>query len=132
MDDELHIFKTQIDLRQYAATQGYELDTVKSCPGSYVMRRGGDKIVIKLNEATGHYVYFTIGNDSDSGSIIDFIQNGRRGCLIGGVRLVLRSWMGMPASTPRPVFRPLEPRARGHAGPHRGARISAIGRGHVR
>ncbi len=49
MDEELERFKRDIDLRQYAASTGYELDKRDSWRGSSVMRRGGDKVVIKRN-----------------------------------------------------------------------------------
>ena len=49
-DNELEDFKRNIDLRQYAAEQGYTLDKRESWRGSAVMRNGGDKVVIKLDE----------------------------------------------------------------------------------
>lgn len=51
-DAELDAFKRDIDLRQYAASQGYEWDRRESWRGSTVMRTAGDKVVIKRN-ATG-------------------------------------------------------------------------------
>jgi len=56
-DSELEDFKSKIDLREYAAGQGYTLDRRESWRGSAVMRNGGDKVVIKLN-SNGHYIYF--------------------------------------------------------------------------
>ena len=56
-DSELEDFKTKIDLRQYAADQGYTLDKRESWRGSAVMRNGGDKVVIKL-DGDGHYVFW--------------------------------------------------------------------------
>jgi hypothetical protein len=38
MDEELDRFKREIDLRVYAATQGYELDRRESWRGTAVMR----------------------------------------------------------------------------------------------
>src|SRR5215468_2524449 len=64
MDTELDDFKREIDLRQYAAGMGYELDKRESWRGSAVMRRGGDKIVIKRDK-DGHYVYFSVRDDHD-------------------------------------------------------------------
>jgi hypothetical protein len=53
-DPELEAFKSQIDPRQYAASNGFELDPRDSWRGSGVMRRGtGEKIIIKRN-ANGH------------------------------------------------------------------------------
>ncbi len=36
----------------------------------------GDKIVVK-RDADGHMVYFSVRDDSDNGSIIDFVQKCR-------------------------------------------------------
>ena len=108
MDDaELDDFKTKIDLRQYAASQGYELDKRDSWRGSTVMRSGGDKIVIKKNW-NNHYVFFSVRDDGDNGTIIDFVQNRRR-CTLGHVRMALREWIGKPSTAPLPLFPKLEP-----------------------
>lgn len=52
-DAELDGFKRNIDLPQYAASQGYAVDKRDSWRGSTVMRNGADKIVIKKN-GNGH------------------------------------------------------------------------------
>ena len=71
-DSELEKFKTAIDLRAYAAKQGYVLDRKDSWRGSAVMRHANnDKIVIK-RDADGHWVYFSVRDDQDSGTVIDF------------------------------------------------------------
>jgi Protein of unknown function (DUF3991)/Toprim-like len=95
-DDELENFKRSIDLREYAAGLGYMLDRKDSWRGSAVMRRVSDKIVIKLN-GTGHYVYFSVLDDQDNGSIIDFVQRRKR-LNLGEVRKELRQWLGRPAA----------------------------------
>ena len=76
-DPELESFKTKIDMRSYAAGQGYTLDRKESWAGSAVMRHGnGDKVIIK-RDADGHYLYFSVREDTDNGTIIDFIQKRR-------------------------------------------------------
>lgn len=98
MDLELESFK-HIDLRAYAAGQGYELDRKESWRGSAVMRHArGDKIVIK-RASDGHYVYFSVRDDRDNGSIIDFVQF-RHNLSLGAARKELRPWVGQ---TPVPV-----------------------------
>ena len=93
---ELESFKTAIDLRAYAAEQGYQLDRKESWRGSSVMRHAnGDKIVIKRG-SDGHYVYFSVRQDNDNGSIIDFVQNRLR-LSLGVVRKELRPWIGIQA-----------------------------------
>ena len=96
-DTELESFKNGIDLRAYAAAQGYQLDRKESWRGSSVMRHpNGDKIVIKRG-SDGHYVYFSVRQDNDNGSIIDFVQHRQR-LSLGAVRKELRPYIGMPSS----------------------------------
>ena len=106
MDEELDGFKRTIDLRSYAAGQGYQLDAKESWRGSAVMRHPAtdDKIIIKRN-SNGHYVYFSVRDDHDNGSIIDFVQNRQR-LSLGTVRKELRPWVGSPP-VPVPSFSPL-------------------------
>ncbi len=91
-DAELERFKNEIDLRAFAAGQGYAWDKRESWRGSCVMRHpGGDKIVIK-RDTDGHYVYFSVRSDRDNGSVIDFCLN-RQSQNLGQVRQVLRPWV---------------------------------------
>jgi len=39
------------------------------------------------------WIYFSVRDDTDNGSIIDFIQHRRR-CSIGAIRQALRPWVG--------------------------------------
>ena len=49
--DELERFKTAINLTEYAASQGYQLDKRASSRNSVVMRHpAGDKVVIARND----------------------------------------------------------------------------------
>src|SRR5580700_1206091 len=97
-DPEFEAFKNSIDLRSYAAVLGYVLDRKESWRGSAVMRHpNGDKIIIS-RKPDGHYTFFSVRTDRDSGTIIDFIQNRRRSNL-GAIRKELRSWLGTSAST---------------------------------
>lgn len=99
---ELQEFKTRIDLRSYAAGQGYQLDARNSWRGTSVMRHpvSDDKVIIK-RDLDGHYVYFSVRDDRDNGSIIDFVQRRSRGMNLGAVRVELRPWIGKhPVSVP--------------------------------
>jgi hypothetical protein len=94
-DIELELFKREVDLRQVAVSLGYAVDGRESWRGCTVLRRGGDKIVVKRN-SNGHYVFFSLRDDGDHGTIIDFMQRrGNRS--LGVVRQVLRPWIGHPA-----------------------------------
>lgn len=91
--DELERFKTAINLTEYAASQGYQLDKRASSRNSVVMRHpGGDKVVIARGEDQ-HWIYFSVRDGVDNGSIIDFIQHRRR-CTLVAVRQELRPWIG--------------------------------------
>jgi Protein of unknown function (DUF3991)/Toprim-like len=102
-DPELESFKTNIDIRAYAAGQGYQLDGKASWRGSSVMRHpvSDDKVIIKRGH-DGHYVYFSVRDDRDNGTIIDFVQNRQR-LTLGTVRKELRPWIGQPP-VPVPSF----------------------------
>lgn len=104
-DDEIAAFKTQIDLRSYAAAHGYAIDKRDSWGSSAVMRHpAGDKIIIKRGQ-DNHWIYCSVRNDLDRGSIIDFVQY-REGLSLGAVRKALRPWIGQqPVAVP--TFPPL-------------------------
>ncbi|HEY5741095.1 MAG TPA: DUF3991 and TOPRIM domain-containing protein [Terrimicrobiaceae bacterium] len=90
--DELEDFKSRINLSEYAAACGYRLDRKASSRNSAVMVRSpGEKIIIALG-SDRHWIYFSVGEERDSGSIIDFVQN-RQGGTLGEVRKELRPWL---------------------------------------
>jgi hypothetical protein len=104
MDEELTKFKTEIDIRLYAASQGYQVSRKESWAGSAVMRHpNGDKIVVK-RDSDSHWVYFSVKADS-SGSIIDLVKH-LHGYSIGAARKELRTFMGLP-SPALPPYPPL-------------------------
>lgn len=105
IDTELDEFKSRIDLREYAARLGYELDRRESSRCSSVMRQAGDKIIIKRNP-NGHYVYFSVHDDADNGTLIDFAQK-RKNLNLGQLRKELRPWVGR-AAAPLPLFARLD------------------------
>ena len=104
-ENELEVFKTKIDMRQFAVSLGYQIDRRESWRGSTVLRRAADKIVVKRNR-NGHYVFFSVRDDSDNGTLIDFLQR-RQNLSLGAVRQILRPWIGRSTATPQ--FPELEP-----------------------
>ena len=104
-DTELDAFKREIDMRQLAVSLGYEMDRRESWRGSTVLRSGGDKIVVKRN-GNGHYVFFSVRDDRDHGTVIDFLQR-REHLSLGAVRQTLRPWLGRSAIPSQ--FSKLEP-----------------------
>ena len=94
MDLELEKFKTDVNLSEFAAARGYALDRRQSSRNSVVMRHpDGDKIIIARYEGTNHWVYFSVRDDRDNGTVVDFLQN-RGGGSLGIVRKTLRDWLG--------------------------------------
>ncbi len=110
---EFDAFKRE-NLTEYAAAQGYELDKRESSRNSAVMRHpNGDKIIItKQGE---HWIYFSVRDDSDNGSIIDFVMSRQSGGF-GGALQTLREW----TSQPRPPTSPTSyaPSLEPISGPH--------------
>jgi 5S rRNA maturation endonuclease (ribonuclease M5) len=102
-DDELTKFKRDINLVEYAESLGYAADRRESSRSSVVMRNGSDKIIIATDDKDGHGVYFSVRDDHDNGSIIDFVQR-RQGLNLGQVRQELRPWVGETKNKP-PVKR---------------------------
>ena len=118
MDFELEKFKTDVILPELAASRGYAVDRRASSRNSVVMRHpDGDKIIIARYEGTTHWVYFSVRDDRDNGTVIDFLQNRGAGTL-GLVRKTLRDWMGSsrPASELPLFVKDLQPVSRDRAG----------------
>jgi hypothetical protein len=101
--DELERFKSEINLAVVAEEYGYVLDRRKSSRSSLVMRReaDGDKIVV-ATALDGHGVYFSVRDERDHGSVIDFIMQ-RDNVKLGAARQILRSWL--PGSSLFPTAR---------------------------
>ncbi len=106
-DEELEQFKSHINLSEFAAGRGYALDKRESSRNSAVMRHpDGDKIII-ARRPDGTWIYFSVRDGADNGSIIDFVQH-RDGKNLGRVRQTLRPWAGgsppSPAGLQLPLF----------------------------
>jgi hypothetical protein len=107
MDDyefELDRFKRDINLVEYAEGRGYERVRRESSRGSASMRHPGndDKIIVARANG-GHWIYFSVRDERDNGTIVDFVQR-RENRSLGEVREELRQWLG----TPRPERAPAE------------------------
>ena len=117
-DDELEQFKTRVNLSEFAASRGFKLDRRESSRNSAVMRHSdGDKIIIARNEGNQNWIFFSVRDDRENGTIIDFVQR-REGGNLGQVRKILRGWL----ESSRPVVQlplfvqDLEPVSRDRAG----------------
>jgi len=101
-DDELQRFKTEINLVHYAESQGYEIDRKESSPASIVMRGPNNDKIVVATDTDGHGIYFSVRDERDNGTIIDFVQR-RKGLTLGQVRRDLRPWLtdgGHPHPSP--------------------------------
>ena len=92
-------FKAEINLTQYAAYLGYEIDRKKSTRSSIAMRNGADKIIISRRGAL--WVYFSVSDDSDNGTIIDFAEK-RTNKSLKEIGQDLQSWIGGCVPLPAP------------------------------
>ena len=112
---ELERFKRDVNLTELAASLGYRLVLREqsgrgkwrgSTASSISMRHPDtdDKIIIR-RDRDGHWTYFSVRNDRDNGTAIDFLQNrGTRS--IGDVRKQLRAWLGQDRpAVPVDLFR---------------------------
>ncbi len=114
--DELEIFKTDIDLVAFAQDRGYEIDRRRTSRTSIAMKHGvyGDRIIVARG-GNGHFIYASVHDHTDNGTIIDFCQKRGSGSL-GHVRQQLRPWRGADSArnpgasrTDRGARRRLEP-----------------------
>lgn len=94
MDNELEKFKKDVSIVDLAINEfGYELDKKESSKTYFVLRAGGDKIIVTRDEKDGHDVY--CGSDpADRGSVIDFVKGrvGDNNAKLVKVRQTLRPW----------------------------------------
>lgn len=99
-NDEFNHLKSSINLSAYAAAQGYIINQRKTSRNS-VQMEGPDhhQIVITMN-GQGHWRYWTVGDRSNRGSIIDFVQK-RKGLDFGNIRKELRPWAGQNPEPPK-------------------------------
>jgi hypothetical protein len=95
--EELERFKREINLGEYAASLGYQVDHQKSSRASLAMPHPGtgDKIIIARSGADQHWTYFSVRDDRDNGTILDFVANRQPAMNLGKIRQELRRWLGM-------------------------------------
>ncbi|MEM9409513.1 MAG: toprim domain-containing protein [Planctomycetota bacterium] len=86
-------FKRDINLTTFASMfYGYEIDKKKSTKSSIAMKSTNDKVII--SKKSGMWVYFSVFDESDSGTIIDFIAN-RTNKSISEIGQHLSEWLGL-------------------------------------
>ena len=112
LDTELEHFKREINLVEYATVAcGYQQVRRESSRSSRVLKhpQTGDKIVVARAD-DGHWIYFSVRNERDSGTIVDFVLARQRQNL-GEIRKTLREWSRLPRIDRPPTFTAPELRA---------------------
>jgi hypothetical protein len=132
-DPELESFKTLIDLRAYAAAEGYQedirynprrIESISTC-----MRHPATHDKIFVGRHKSHYVYWSVRDSTDNGTIIDFVKHRKRMSL-GAVRKELRPWIGQPPVLV-PAFPPLREMEKNRMNVEVAyARMQDVGNGH--
>ena len=85
-------FKQEINLTQYASTLGYEINRKKSTHHSIAMYKGSeDKIIVSKQD--GNWIYFSVYDDHDNGTIIDFLRKRTNKSLFE-IGQELQVWIG--------------------------------------
>lgn len=123
MNDELEQFK-QLNLADYASAHGYTLNKQKSSKNALCYDHpNGDRVILGTDPKSGHSVYYSVRDDKDNGTIIDFVQK-RQGLNLGQARKELRRWIGkgprerpeiQPQPKPEPTTRDRAEQLRGLA-----------------
>jgi hypothetical protein len=100
MDDELERFKTEIDLREFAASLGFAIDPRRTCRSEAVMKLDQRDTLVISRDTDGHYIYFSL-KGGHSGTVID-LARVYVSPNFGEIRKALRRFAGaeIPATLP--------------------------------
>jgi hypothetical protein len=93
---ELDRFKRDVHLLRYVIERhGYERQE-NSTRSSHVLGHptSGDKIIARL-ATDGHWTYFSVRDENDNGTVVDFLLRRLRPRSLGEVRKELRGWLRM-------------------------------------
>ena len=97
---DLTTFKRDINLATFSAMYGYEVDRKKSTKTSIAMKSGNGKIII--SKKGSNWVYFSVFDETDSGTIVDFVANRSRKT-IPDIGMFLSEWLGL-GEIPIPTY----------------------------
>jgi len=108
-EEEVELFKAEIDLCAVAATLGFAEDRKAGDRNHRVMRhQDGTKLIVGGSKA-GHWVYSS--NCGQAGTVVDLL-GWRLGLNLGEIRKHLRPWIGDEAERPKVDIRFYEPQAK--------------------
>lgn len=91
--NELEGFKRDINLTEFVTKYGFLKDVKKSTKKTVAMRDPSDYLILISISKGGHWQYFSPHDDTDHGTIIDFVKKNSN-CNLGHVRKILRDWVG--------------------------------------
>ncbi len=97
-------FKRDINLPAFAATFGYEIDRKKTTKTTIAMKSANNKVLI--SKKGGAWVYWSVFDEQDNGTIVDFIAN-RSSKSIPEIGRMLSEWSGQEPPT-LPEYRSVE------------------------
>ena len=92
----------RVNLTRYAAVHGYR--PVPDARGDDCRVMTGpaqDKVVIAISQASGQWIYFTVGNPDDHGTITEFIARRQALLKLGSVGKEMRVWLSPKPPRPR-------------------------------
>lgn len=88
-DNEFDAFKSQVNLAEFALEYGFHRDTVQQVnqTSGYVLlgNEAGESLIVFRDNSSLEYRYFTLGENSEARTIIDFLTTYKTP-LIGGIR----------------------------------------------
>ncbi|MGO9446717.1 MAG: toprim domain-containing protein [Thiobacillaceae bacterium] len=93
---ELDRFVHEIPLPQFLKERGYEFDRRESGRNSFKFRDG--KNILIVSQKDGAWRYFNALDDSDHGTVIQFVQNHGMAMGLGDARRFLRPYVGAQRS----------------------------------
>lgn len=103
---DFYKLKSEINLIAYAKTFGYQVDKSKSSRHSVALRLDNqDKIIV--SRRNGLWMYFSVYDDQDNGTVIDFLCN-REGITPYQAGVVLNEWQQGYSGTLCEQIKPLE------------------------
>jgi hypothetical protein len=89
-------FKQEINLIDFACANGYVINKKKSTRHSVCLAKGNeDKIIV--SRKNGIWVYFSVYDSTDNGTIIDFVQNKLQKSYMA-IFEMLENWQGTSSS----------------------------------
>ena len=92
---EIENFKQKINLASFASFFGYKKDTLNTSLSMAVLRDDKEEIIIWREIEDNKYSFFNTIDESDRGTIIDFIRH-RRDKSLKDIRQLCRDWIKTP------------------------------------